>query len=797
MGPLIGRAEVVEELLALVGAQEDGGPATPLITLSGAAGIGKTRVAHELVAHAAAQGRRTAFACLGEVDPARATGDLGPLARVVLDALGVADGSASEVVDVLAAHLAEASGVRPLIVLDNCERLKDEVARLVAVLLHASRSVQVLITCRGEIGLPSERVFPVPALPMPRADAGRDDGSPALALLLHLLTTKSVPVADDQWDALLELVRWSGGLPLVLVQIAARLRGGLPPATVLERMDRGRLLGGGRGRVAQTRNRTLAQTLSVSYEDCSAKERLLFARLAVFAGGAEVDLIEEVCADDRVDEAEVIDLLAGLVAVELLIADGSGRFRMHNPMREYALQRLNDLGDEERVRDAHLARFSALAQDAGDHWLTPGPADRVEQEWQRVLCAEIDNLRAAMTWSMTRGRPRVGLAIAVNLARARFWWLSGRLDEGSSWLDRLTRACRDQPDLLVLNATGIRGWMLLCQGAPDTAAEVRDSCAALVETLGLSDDPPPVVDFLTGAYLFLAEADTASLDHLRRAARKLTAAWDAGQPVFGDRHQVVLVLGLAAGLLGGGQRATAAAADQVLAEARAGRAELARAWGLWVRGTIPLDHGDPAHALAEFQACLRVQVELGDSWGAAWATLGVVWALARLGAAEQAVRLHGGATRLQEGVGSRVEGLAPFKALTRAALDGIRTHIGPNLFTTYHESGRELSDEDVYAQAQQPPKPARRAAASRKPVARDAEAGWDDLTPAQRRVAQLVARDKRNADIAGQLGIALRTVESHITAILRTLGMTDRKQVREWARAYGFGDAQAEPSGES
>src|SRR6476469_5964461 len=778
---LVGRAEAVEEVLTALAGER-------LVTLQGPPGIGKTRMAVEVLSAVAGQGRRTAFAYLVDVDGEPPEGwdyddapDLESIARAVQSALGVTHISSSDPVEVLVSHLS--GDTEPLLlVLDNCERIRTAVGDLVAILLDVAPGLQVLATSRAVLGLPVERLLPLRPLSIPAGDADDSAGSEAMSLLEHLVSSGGMRIPADQAAQARALVRWSGGLPLVLEFIAARLRSGLTPDTVLRRLDGGGLLTThGTRRRAQPHQRTLRQVLDDSFELCLAAERTLFLRTACFAGGFDLAEAEAVCAGNGIAPAEVIDLLGGLTEKALCTVDpATGRYGMLPPIAEYAVRKLRECGEEDQVRRAHAEHFATLARQAADTWL-----DRSrELAWLAVVGRELDNLRGARAWLRDHGSPWTALEIALNLARLRFWWFSGLLAEGANLLRRLLDECPPDPTPLRVAATAMRSWMVLCQGDQEGAAAALTACRRLVD-----GEPPAMLDFLEGAHALLVRADAeTALPLLRRAVAKLTAAVESGLPLAGDRHQAHMILGLAVGLIGTDRREAEEVNSAVLAEALAADAPSATSWARWDMGVVALlFKEDPAEALADFQEGLRTQVEIGDRWGTVWTATAICWALARAARGRRAAVLHGAATRQQERVGSKATGLKPFRNQTDIARRIVVDQTGPAIFEEEYRRGREMGPAEVYELAMRPLEGPRPPALPRTEEMTE-EMTLADLTPAEAQIARMVAEGLRTHDIARRTGRSTRTVNTHITRIYQKVGgVNSRPELAMWVQRVLLG----------
>ena len=325
--------------------------------------------------------------------------------------------------------------------LDNCEHLLDACAGLADALLRECPHVRILATSREPLGLPGEIAWQVPSFAVPRSGA-----VPAEALLgydaVRLFVDRGGAAApgfrltDENAGAVAELCRRLDGIPLALELAAARLRG-LSVAQLAARLDdRFALLTGG-GRAALPRQRTLRATLDWSHDLLSAPERALFRRLAVFAGGFDLEAAEAVGADPDgaagpdaagVGAHEVLDLLTRLVDKSLVGAaeqtDGAARYGFLEPLRQYAQERLAGSGEADAVRDRHAAFYLALAERGGEmiDELAPPPA------WLDAAERDHDNLRAALHWFGRREAHDRALALVARLFW--LWYLRGHMTEG-------------------------------------------------------------------------------------------------------------------------------------------------------------------------------------------------------------------------------------------------------------------------------------------------------------------------------------------------------------------------------
>ena len=339
------RGEVAEVRRLLAGSR--------LVTLTGVGGVGKTRLALRAAAELA-----RAFpggVWLVRLDQLR---DEALVAQAVAGALGLQDRAGYSPEAALAEYLA---GRQLLLVLDNCEHLVDAVAKLADLLLRAAAGLRVLATSREALIIDGEMVLPVPPLPVPEAGQPLTAAGLGVFPAVRLFAERAaqvVPgfaVTEANMAAVAGICRRLEGLPLALELAAAQTRV-LSPEQIDERLgDRlGLLTRGGRARPA--RQQTLRASIEWSHELCSPAERLLWARLSVFAGGFELDAAEGICADDRLAAGRVLDLLAALAGKSVLTAEhreGVARYRLPETLARVRA------GTPARVRRGHRAAAAA------------------------------------------------------------------------------------------------------------------------------------------------------------------------------------------------------------------------------------------------------------------------------------------------------------------------------------------------------------------------------------------------------------------------------------------------------
>jgi predicted ATPase len=346
------------------------------------------------------------------------------VAQAAALAFGVPIPASRSAQDALVAHLAARE---TLIVLDNCEHLLDACARLTEDVLRAGPGVRVLATSREPLRCAGEVAWRVPAL----AEAGRLFCERAAA------ARPGFDPADDATGAVATICRRLDGMPLAVELAAARVAA-LSPAQIAARLgDSLDMLTAG-SRTALNRQQTLRATFDWSHDLLTGEERVLFRRLAVFAGGFTLEAAEEVCSGGAIARRRVVDLLARLVEKSLVVSEGE-RYRLLDTVRQYAAERLEAAAEREAVALRHLDWCLAVAEEHDP--LSAGPRRSLH-----ALEREHDNLRAGLAFAL-RSDPQAALRLATRLWR--FWLDGGYFAEGNRWLQATLAAAPEQTPLRV------------------------------------------------------------------------------------------------------------------------------------------------------------------------------------------------------------------------------------------------------------------------------------------------------------------------------------------------------------
>jgi predicted ATPase/DNA-binding SARP family transcriptional activator len=487
-----------------------------LVTLTGAGGSGKTRLATHIAESVLADYPDGVWLCeLAGLAPisqgTRLEGGADSVASAMAGALGLLEEPGHPLLETIGAFL-EPRCV--LLVVDNAEHVLDPAARLISAILARCPQVRVLVTSREALGVPGEAVWMVPplTLPEPGEPCTQEELEAYDAIRLFIARARTANPAlvltETTAPLVLEISRRLEGIPLAIELAAARLAF-LSLETLAARLDdRFRLLVGG-SRIALPRQQTLRATMDWSYSLLGMKERTLLRRLTVFAGGWTLADAEEVCADVELPLDSILDALGGLVAKSLVVMQGedeSTRYGMLETVRQFGQLKLAETGEEQDLRERHLAWFAQYCERAISAWSSTDQAALL-----RHLDLELENIRAALTWGLGAGDPV--LALRLTSALSRYWTTRGLVHEGRRWTARALEAAPQAPADLQATALNRCAILARLEGDKPGAGALWEASRALFRELGDMAGIAKVVGNLGLLHYELGD-DVAAIDAL-------------------------------------------------------------------------------------------------------------------------------------------------------------------------------------------------------------------------------------------------------------------------------------------
>jgi predicted ATPase/DNA-binding CsgD family transcriptional regulator/DNA-binding XRE family transcriptional regulator len=778
----VGREQEVADVHRLLGT-------TRLLTLTGAGGIGKTRLALEVAARLIVE----------YPDDGVWLVELGPIgdSALVLQSVAAVLGVPEEVGQTLVESLTVALSRRGfLLILDNCEHLLRACADLADIVLRASPQTRIIATSREPLRIGGETVWRVPSLSLPELGRGRApaelEASEAVRLFLQRAQAAqpSFALTDQYAPAIAELCSRLDGIPLA-IELAAACADFLSPEQMLARLeDRFALLTRG-SRTAPARQQSLADAIEWSCSLLTAPERRLFARLSVFSGSFTLEAAEAVCAGEGIGLDQVLDLLGRLVSKSLVIAEpGPGwsmGYRLLETLRDFGRKLLRTSGEAVTFKRRQAAFYVQLATRSLDEG---APAS-----WAERLTRQHDNLDAALRWLIENGE--VEGAQLVGAALSNVWRQRGHVGEGRVIMSRLlalpgaTEATRARASLLVA-----AGGLAYYQGDLAAARDLLNQCLSVLQPLGDRRELPL-------ARTYLADVDMACGDHAA-AHTNLEAGLLACRRLGDGVMEAILLVRL--GQLAyeeGNDEAAQAFVYEALPTLRAHGGKRMLAFSLKVLAdgaTRRGEHGEARRLLEEslatwneirgWQGAARVHLDLGrlateegnndlaanhfaegltkcrdigDRWGLALGLEGFATLAIRAGRPEHAVQLAGAAAALRE---AAHVALSPRQAAwLQDDLASARRAVPGRKYVAAWEAGHAMPVERAF----------RLALGVRQTEARGR------LTRRESEVAALIAQGLTNRQIAEALVLATKTVDAHTDGIRNKLGLHSRAQIAAWA----------------
>ncbi len=667
----VGRVQQVADIKRLLTTQR-------LVTLIGVGGCGKSRLAHRAAAEALSAYPDGAWWV--ELAP---VADPGLIPQTVASTLRLREQPGRSFVETLVDHFQFKNA---LLVLDNCEHLLMATAQLANSLLRACPGLRMMVTSREALNIDGEALYPVPPLSAPSGRSASVEGldqNESIRLFVERATAvmPTFHLTAQNAQTVARVCERLDGLPLAIEMAVARVKA-LSVEQLAKRLDdRFRLLRGS-SRTALPRHQTLQAALDWSYGLLSEPEQTVFRRLAVFAGGFDLEAAETVCAGETLPAAEVLDLLASLVdksLVQVVAVEGEARYRQLETLRQYAQDRLVASEEMPAVRRRHLDWYVVLAERAA-----PEFESRNQLVWLERVDLEHDNLRAALEWGMESGKGVAAMRLATALHA--FWVIRGYWGEALTWDERVLERKADAPASAVAAVLRGQGAILSLAGRdPDRRNSLIEESLTYFRQAGDARGLGRTMFQLGFSY---SESDEARAQALWEEA--LTFARAAGDWVQVARIQINLAQ---LDYRRGDEQRAIALADESLRITRKVGDRWVSSLILLHLGEFAADRGEHARARPLLEESMLLARDLRHVW---FVTIALV-ALASIAVEEHALaraaRLFGAGDRLRETLG--VESFESRRFGYRKLIERLQRTLGEAEFAAAWTAGRAMALDEA------------------------------------------------------------------------------------------------------
>jgi predicted ATPase/DNA-binding CsgD family transcriptional regulator len=748
-----------------------------ILTLTGPGGVGKTSLALRLaveLSHLYPDG--VIFVPLAPV------GDASLVIPTIVHTLQLPETGARAARDSLQAYLRDR---RMLLVLDNFEQVL-AAASEVSGLASSSDGLAILVTSRAPLRVRGEQEYPVQPLEVPELTrvpvVGDVVGNPSVELFVDRVraAVPSFQLGRENAAAIAAICRRLDGLPLAIELAAARVRV-LSPTALLSRLDSALPLLSGGARDLPERQQTMRRAIEWSYELLDEPERMLFNTLSVFRGGWTLDAAEAVGAGEHASAEDVLGFMSSLVEQSLVVTgnqeDGSFRYRLLVPVREFAEEHLERTGGAGEVRRRHAEYYLALSEQAATELTGPR-----QVEWLSRLEMERDNLRAAVNWLLGIQDCDAAIRLVWNLWV--FWWIRGYHGEVRGWMTQVLEEVPRLPSIARAQVLGTSGAMALAQGDIASAEMCCEESRSLFNSVG--DDLSAARMGLTLGLTGSAKGDS------QKAGTWLGEAAD----VFRNTNThfwaalAVSALGMLAFRQGDYERA-----ETLLAEghglARKAGDRFSRYIALYNQSRLAQSRGNVAEAAGLFREGLMFSLEVGDRANTAYCLEGLAAVAAAQGDTDRAARLLGAAHALFEMVGARVYTYRPDISLREQTMAAVQDQLDEDAWETAWAEGKSMPIDDVVTLATSLANLGEKMPDARHdpmPFSPDSKLiSTYGLTPREVEVLRFLIAHRSYREIAEAMYISPRTVGTHITSIRNKLGVSSPREAARIAAELGLG----------
>jgi predicted ATPase/DNA-binding CsgD family transcriptional regulator len=798
-----------------------------LVTLTGPGGSGKTRLAFQIVSQISSLYEG---AWLVELAPLH---EPALLPQFVAQALGLHPAPDLSPLESLLNFI---NTKQLLLILDNCEHLADACAELILQLLSQTPNLRILATSREALAIPGESISPVFGLAYPTVskEAGRDGQSyidPQALLVfdaVNLLVERGrtilhqFGITPENASAIVEVCRRLDGMPLALELASARLNV-LTIQEVASRLNnRFNLLTAETRRGVDPRHHTLRAAIDWSYDLLDGREQALLRRMAVFTAGCTLDMLEAFYTGELQPGETALNLISSLVNKSLVLAETTGRaqirYRLLETIRQYLLEKLDQAGETASWRDRHLNLFLARAEEAA-----PKLGDAYQQLWLNWLEEENDNIRAALAWSLESspddalGRRRLEAGLRMASALPLFWQIRGGLQEGLVWFERLLAKVDDRISPVVritaITFAAMEAWFI---GEGQKSLDLGREAVRVAEAAG--EAGKPVLPFALAGLSTGAKAAGDFLTAFETGERVLQIYRESGPPLYlgmsllsqgenafqlgnydlarqrwsegltlaqdnGDAYRSAASLNFLGDLarLEGNYAEAGNRYEQSEALYRELNARHELPSSLCNRGFFFLHRRQVERARVLFSESLAINQEQQNKQGMLDSFIGLAAAAVITGQPAAGARLLAAVAAI-----SGLPKGSPWPP-TQMEFDHYQKLVQTAL------SGVELQAEQALGSAMTLKQAVDYALILPFPTESPTSSIQDqnELTGREREIAVLIARGKSNSEIASELVLSKRTVETHASHILSKLGLSSRAQIVRWVLDHGLAKDQA------
>lgn len=781
------------------------------ITLTGPGGCGKTRLAIQI-----AKTVRDSFKDSVWFIDLTPVNDPELIPQIIVTTLGLQPPPNKPAMEVL---LDFVIAKQMLFILDNCEHLLEACATFTQEMMCLAPKLSIFATSREALGVTGEILYPVSGLTRPSEKDGLKIKPDLLIQFdaIHFFVERACAISpnfiltSENAESIIEICKRLDGLPLALELASARIHV-LTVQQIASRLnDRFALLVSTQRRNLDSRHHTLRAVIDWSYELLSIDEQKFLNRLAVFPIGCTLDMAELICTGQGIEKGDALNLLTSLVDKSLLVSETIGRsqarYRLLETIRAYALEKLGSSSETNQIRNRHLEYFVARSEEAA-----PKLTESHQKLWLVWLECEHDNIQAALSWSLESGQIESGLRISISLVR--FWEIRGYVQEGMYWFERLLAKADERVSPIIhANALAFASFMAMFLGNASTTMAFGKQAVALAEKIGDQGNPILILALASLASGARMEGDHQTSFSIEQ--REIQLLRDTNGPPF-FLGMGLLALGGVAIELGDFITARSALSESLAIAEEAGDdfriahalnslGDLARCEKKYKEarttyersvallrelnaqrdlasilnnlGHTYLHLGDIVRAHGLFRESLTIHQSMHNGIGMAECLIGFAAIAFRHGDPNAGARLLSTITMLG---GQRVATFSVWHATQMEYeyyLKLIKGQLTTEDFLEEQAAGFAMSLEKAVSSVLSLPLKSESIAVSPGTA--------DGLTEREWEIAALVGQGRTNGEIAAELVLSKRTVETHISNIFSKLGYSSRAQVIHWAMDHG------------